>query len=233
MSITQEDGNGLKEYFKRWPRFYYFVFDFFGPVYFGGLGPKHFLEKYPFDGDCYNLGAGARRIAPEVYNVDITKYQSVDIVADISDLPLKDASVGRIICDQVLEHVENPDKVVQEIFRVLKPGEYAYVSLPFMYPFHASPSDFQRYTHIGLQRILASGDVQEVGVRSGPFSTLTTYLCYVFASLFSFGNVRLYWFLVLISTFIFFPIKFLDVIGNRLPFAIHMASVLYCVVRKP
>lgn len=232
MSTTKDDANELKEFFKQWPRFYYSVFDFFGPVYFGGLSPKNFLKKFPFEGDCYNLGAGARRISPEMRTIDIASYPSVDIVADISNLPLKDASVARIVCDQVLEHVEYPKKVAQEIYRVLQIGGYAYISLPFMYPFHASPSDFRRYTHVGLPAIFSEMEVVEVGVRSGPFSALTTYLCYLFASVFSFGSERLYWFLVLASTFIFFPLKFLDVIGNRLPFAINVASVLYCVVRK-
>jgi SAM-dependent methyltransferase len=234
--MTQQDprqaANSLKEFFKRWPRFYYFVFDFFGPVYFGGLGSRAFLERYPLDGLCLNLGSGARRIAPGVVNIDMTTYDAVDVVADITRLPYGDSTVARIICDQVLEHVVHPKEVVGEIHRVLKPGGYAYISMPFMYPFHASPSDYQRYTHVGLRHLLKDFEVVDLGVRCGPFSTLTVYLCYFVASLLSFGNERLYWILVYATTFLFFPIKFLDVIGNHLPFAIHMAAVPYCVVRK-
>lgn len=224
--------NSLKEFFKQWPRFYYFVFDFLGPMYFGGLGSGAFLKKYSTTGICLNLGSGARRIAPTVINVDITCYEAVDVVADITKLPYENDSVDRIVCDQVLEHVHSPSAVVVEMKRVLKPGGYAYISTPFMYPFHASPSDYQRFTHVGLRELLKDFEVVELGVRCGPFSTLTTYLCYLFGSLFSFGSERLYWFLVLGSTFIFFPIKFFDIIGNRLPFAIHMASIPYCVIRK-
>ncbi len=233
MTSFSVDGNTVKEYFKRWPRFYYFIFDFFGPVYFGGLGAKAFLKKYPTVGIRLNVGAGARRIAPGVTNVDICKYESVDVVAEITSLPFQDSSVDQIICDQVLEHVRNPQAAVDELRRVLKSGGYAYISVPFMYPFHASPSDFQRFTHEGLRELFRSCTLVELGVRCGPFSTLTTYLCYLFATLFSFGSERVYWVLVYASTFVFFPLKVLDVFANRLPHAIHMASVLYCVIRKP
>jgi SAM-dependent methyltransferase len=230
--LTHQTANSIKEFFKRWPRFYYFVFDFLGPVYFGGLGPRQFLQRYASEGICLNLGSGARKFGSNVINVDITPYGGVDVVADITKLPHPDESVNHIVCDQALEHVQNPELVVAEIFRVLQSGGFAYISTPFMYAFHASPSDYQRFTVEGLKKILNNFEVVEIGTRSGPFSTLTVYLCYLTATLFSFGNERLYWTLALVSTLIFFPIKYLDVIGNRLPFSKNMAAVLYCVVRK-
>lgn len=230
--LRKEPANNIKEFFKRWPKVYYFIFDFFSPVYFGGLSSVSFLKKYPGEGVCLNVGSGARRIAEGVTNVDIAPYDGVDVVADITTLPNKDGSVARIVCDQVLEHVLEPERVVAEMYRVLKSGGYAYVSTPFMYPFHASPSDYQRWTHAGLQHLMRDFEVVEVGVRCGPFSTLTTQLCYLVGSLFSFGNERLYWLIVYACGVPLFPIKCLDVLGNHLPFAIHMASVPYCVVRK-
>lgn len=229
----QTNANALKEFFKQYPRFYYFVFDFLGPVYFGGVGPKNFLQKYAVRGKVYNLGGGARRIAPNVVNVDIAKYEVTDIVADITNLPFDTDSADGVLCDQVLEHVLEPQEAVQEIRRVLKPRAHAYISTPFMYPFHASPSDYQRFTHEGLKVLLQDFEIVEIGVRCGPFSTLTVYLCYFTATVFSLGSERLYWFLVLVTTLIFFPIKFLDIIGNRLPFAISMCAVPYVVIRKP
>jgi SAM-dependent methyltransferase len=230
--VRQEPANGLKEFFKRWPSLYYFIFDFLSPVYFGGLSPVAFLDKYPRTGQCLNLGSGARRLAPGVLNVDIESYDGVDIVADITNLSFQDASVARIISDQVLEHVHDPEQVVSEIYRVLESGGYAYVSTPFMYPFHASPSDYRRWTHEGLRYLLHDFEILELGVRCGPFSTLTTQLCYLLGSLFSFGNERLYWMIVYASGIPLFPLKCLDIFGNHLPFALHMASVPYCVVRK-
>jgi len=228
----QDVANSLKEFVKRWPKFYYFIFDFFGPVYFGGVGPKEFIKKYPNKGKCYVLGSGTRRLFPETINIDVKAYPDVDIVADITNLPINTGEAPSVICDQALEHVRNPEKAVSEVERILIKGGYAYVSTPFLYPYHASPNDYQRWTHMGLRELFSNFEIVEVGVRCGPFSTFTVYCCYFFATLFSFGSKKLYWTLVYASTFLFFPIKFLDVIGNRLPQSINMAGVLYCVVRK-
>lgn len=235
MTTRSDASNRLKEYFKRWPRFYYFVFDVLGPVYFGGLSPWRFLERYHTGGTCYNLGSGARVLRADVVNMDITPYPGVSLVGDICNVPLSDGAATSVVCDQVLEHVAEPARAVAEIKRVLVRGGYAYVSTPFLYPFHASPSDYQRWTHAGLRRLFEryGFEVVDIGVRSGPCSALATHLSYGIASLLSCGSATLYWVLVYASLPLVFPIKCLDVLGNRLPFAVHMAAVLYCVVRRP
>ncbi len=227
-----EPATQVKEFLKRWPKFYYFIYVFLGPLYFGGLGPKKFLSLYHKDGVCLNLGSGNRRISSEVVNVDFIKYPEVDVVSDLAKLPYSDESVDSIISTEVLEHVYNMDACVDEIFRILKSGGYGYISVPLLYPFHASPSDYRRWTHVGLEDAFKDFEIVKIGVRSGPFSTLTTLLCYMTATIFSFGNEKLYWLLIYVSMFVYFPIKFIDIIVNRLPFAINSASLLYCVVRK-
>lgn len=223
---------GLKEFFKRWPKFYYFVYDKLGPLYFGGLSAQEFLKKYPPKGLCYNLGSGTRIIASGVTNIDSSAYPNVDVVADITALPTGDGEVSSVLCTEVLEHVREPELAVAEMKRILVHGGYAYVTVPFLYPYHASPDDFTRWTHIGLRDLFSEFEIVELGVRSGPFSVLTAHLCYFFASIFSFGNPKIYWTLTLGFTFIFFPIKFLDIIGNKIPQSINMAALLYCVVKK-
>ena len=49
---------------------------------------------------------------------------SPDIVGDIHELPLEDNSVDAILCSAVLEHVEEPQRAVKEMYRVLKKGGY-------------------------------------------------------------------------------------------------------------
>lgn len=77
-----------------------------------------------------------------------------DIVGDIHDLPLEDNSVDAIICIAILEHVEEPQKAVKEMYRVLKPGGYCYIYVPFLYYYHPMPGyygDFYRFTIDGLR----------------------------------------------------------------------------------
>lgn len=45
--------------------------------------------------------------------------------ADAHALPFEERSFDRVRCERVLQHVENPAKVVAEIFRVLAPGGMA------------------------------------------------------------------------------------------------------------
>lgn len=77
-----------------------------------------------------------------------------DIFADAARLPLNEASVDAVVCLEVLEHVSRPQAALAEFARVLKPGGTMLFSMPFMYPIHDAPYDFQRLTEYGLRRDL-------------------------------------------------------------------------------
>ncbi|MEE4252397.1 MAG: methyltransferase domain-containing protein, partial [Alcanivoracaceae bacterium] len=83
-----------------------------------------------------------------------------DVFADGAKLPFPDQCFDGVFCLEVLEHVPEPAKVMQEISRVLKPGGRAWISMPFLYPLHDAPFDFQRYTEYGLRR-----DAKKAGLR--------------------------------------------------------------------
>lgn len=77
-----------------------------------------------------------------------------DIVGDIHNLPFEDNSIDAIICIAVLEHVEEPQKAVREMYRVLKPGGYCYIFAPFLYYYHPMPGyygDYYRFTRQGFE----------------------------------------------------------------------------------
>lgn len=97
-----------------------------------------------------------------------------DVIGDIHNLPFSDNSQDAIICIAVLEHVENPIKACMEMYRVLKPGGYCFVYVPFLYYFHAEKEyyhDYWRFTKDAVGLLFKNFSTIDVcGVR-GAIST--------------------------------------------------------------
>lgn len=53
--------------------------------------------------------------------------------SDLEDLPFASGSFSFILCSQVIEHIPNPEKTLQEYFRVLKPGGVMLIAIPNCY----------------------------------------------------------------------------------------------------
>ena len=76
-----------------------------------------------------------------------------NILADVTQTSLEDQSIDCILCTEVLEHLPNPQDCVDETHRLLRNDGVAFVSVPFFYPVHADPYDFQRFTEDGLRKL--------------------------------------------------------------------------------
>jgi len=64
-----------------------------------------------------------------------------DVKADICDLPFEGNSFDVVLCNHVLEHIEDDLKAIQEIYRVLKPGGYAILQIPQDYSLEKTYED--------------------------------------------------------------------------------------------
>lgn len=76
---------------------------------------------------------------------------------DIEQIPFESESYDAIICIHVLEHVENDIKAIDELYRVLKPGGWALISVPidFENPTYEDPSIVdpeERRKHFGEEQ---------------------------------------------------------------------------------
>jgi len=119
---------------------------------------------------------GARRRVPGYVNLDLLGVPGVDVVGNAEQLPFPDALFQRVECDAVLEHVEDPRRVMAEIERVLAPGGYAHLVTPFCHPFHEYPKDFRRFTLDGLKQLAGGLEPVAEGWRTGPTATVLIFV---------------------------------------------------------
>ena len=177
---------------------------------------------------------GVKAIGLPALNMDIYPLPAVDCVADISDLPFEDSCADGIICEGVLEHVLEPAKVISEMKRTLKPGGFVFVTILFGAPYHEAPGDYWRWTREGALRLFRDFEVLELGVKSGPTSTLVDGLRVWLAAVLSF---RMRWLFTALSIGLWLllgPLKLIDPLVVRLAGenAMDFASLFYLIARK-
>lgn len=78
---------------------------------------------------------------------------TADFCGDAMAIPLADECVDTILCTEVLEHVPNPELVITEFERILRPGGTVIITAPFLCPVHDA-WDFFRYSPDGIAAIM-------------------------------------------------------------------------------
>jgi SAM-dependent methyltransferase len=131
-----------------------------------------FIEKYNME-DAYILNAGSSSVRYGLHclNADIQKKPDVDLVCDIHNLPDNLDPFDAVICNAVLQYCQSPKRVINEFYRVLKPGGLLFIDAPWVQPFCQDTPDLFRFSKEGLQ-LLVSGqfDVLEIGPSIRPGS---------------------------------------------------------------
>lgn len=125
-----------------------------------------------------HIGGGPNRNHPLELNLNLFPMSNVDVVASAHALPFGDDSLDVVISAAVLEHVQDLDRTVDEMQRVLKPGGFVYIEIPFMQHYHTHDSygvkfeDYRRLTKRGLTEVFGFCTPLDVGVCVGPASTV-------------------------------------------------------------
>src|SRR3989338_4182737 len=118
-------------------------------------------------------------------------YRSFDIegtgaqiVGDIHHIPLADGSEDAVICNAVLEHVFEPIRAVEEIYRIIKPGGVALIQVPSTYPYHGNKGygdnpgygDYWRFFEGTLRYIFRHFSSVEIVRQGSYFRAMITFL---------------------------------------------------------
>jgi SAM-dependent methyltransferase len=78
------------------------------------------------------------------------RREQIDVKYDGEVIPFHSSKFDSAVCFQVLEHVFEPKALLREVHRVLKPGGYLLLTVPFVWGEHEMPTDCARYTSVGL-----------------------------------------------------------------------------------
>jgi ubiquinone/menaquinone biosynthesis C-methylase UbiE len=223
----------IKHYVKKYSKFYDLLISIFSPVYVDKYHIK-FIKKYCSEKNiiALNLGSGNSDLSENVSNVDLFNYPNVNLVCNIENLPLKDNSCDIILNIAVLEHVQNPEKIVAEIYRVLKKGGLVFSSFPFIQGYHASPFDFSRRTVEGIKYLYKDFEPVEVKVAGGPASGFLWIFQEFVALILSFGIKKIHNLVLVFLMLITFPVKYLDIVLRHFPVSENISSAFYYIGKK-
>lgn len=64
-------------------------------------------------------------------SIDIRPEVGTDVVGDLRDLPFDNNTFGLVVISHVLEHIVEVDTAISEVYRVLKPGGFALLDVPY------------------------------------------------------------------------------------------------------
>ncbi len=219
--------SGLKRRLKRHRRLATVAFYFVDLAYLDLSERRRFVASFEPGARRLNLGAGFRSSPDGFFSVDRDRFPGVQVQADLARLPFRDQSVDGILCEMVLEHVLEADAARAEMGRVLRPGGRLFLALPFLWPFHGSPSDYRRWTLPGVAAEMADYETVRAGVSGGPTTTLVNVFHEWLSIALSFGSESLYRGLFLLLVPLLAPLKALDLLLVRHPRAGQIAALLY------
>ncbi|PLX37439.1 MAG: hypothetical protein C0606_03800 [Hyphomicrobiales bacterium] len=120
------------------------------------------VVSLPLKGRVLDFGGGQRaKYVPllpaglDLASVNIDEeFQPTEIVPVGAPLPFEADSFDGAISLNVFEHIYDTRFVLDEIFRVLKPGGTLYAAVPWMFRVHGHPDDYSRHTASWWQKTI-------------------------------------------------------------------------------
>ncbi len=113
---------------------------------------------------------------PNRIGLDIRTGAGVRIIGDAQALGIRDASFPMVLCTEVLEHLPEPQRAIDEMYRVLEPGGTLVLTTRFLFPIHDAPHDYFRFTKYGLRHLLRRFEILDLAEETDAVGTLAVLL---------------------------------------------------------
>ena len=82
------------------------------------------------------------------------------------DAALSDYEFDIVLANQVWEHLDRPYAATRNVLKMLRPGGYFWVAVPFFIPYHGDPVDCSRWTARGLKNLLIEAGFEENAIEA-------------------------------------------------------------------
>ncbi len=145
---------------------------------------SEFAEQVPPGALVLDAGAGsapykslyqhAQYESADFEQVDIKYYATSTYVCDLKSIPVENCRFDFVVFNQVMEHLPEPELVLNELNRVMKTGGKMIYSGPLFFEEHEQPYDFYRYTQFGLQHLFSQAgfEIERLDWLEGYFGTV-------------------------------------------------------------
>lgn len=90
----------------------------------------------------------------------------VDVICPATKLNFDAQTFDTVFSTQVIEHVDDPAKMLAEANRVLRPNGQLILSAPFCWELHEEPYDFYRYSKYGLTAMLKKAGFEVISIKA-------------------------------------------------------------------
>lgn len=97
-------------------------------------------------------------------STDFDNFEGLSFTCSLDKIPKKNNTYDALISTEVLEHVEDPQKVVKEFRRVLKKGGKLFLTVPQGRTIHQEPYNFFYFTKYGVELILKNAGFKKYSI---------------------------------------------------------------------
>jgi uncharacterized protein YbaR (Trm112 family) len=112
-----------------------------------------------------DIGAGRQQLDdPAIIKMDLVFDPMLDVVGSVLALPFKADALDFTFAGAVMEHLPQPDRAIDEMYRVLKPGGYVYADWNFLAAYHGYPHHYFNATKNGVQQAFQTFTEIQCGV---------------------------------------------------------------------
>ena len=134
-----------------------------------------FVAAHATDARTLDIGAQNGPYAahfPRRVALDVVAGRGVQVLGDAQALGIATGSFDVVLCTEVLEHLPEPQRAIDEMHRVLAPGGTLLLTTRFLFPIHDAPHDYFRFTKYGLRYLLRRFEIVELHEETDAVGTL-------------------------------------------------------------